>query len=98
MVHYTEYKMGIRFTENEWHQTKIANQKEVELEMLTEIGVTEEEFMDFIDGEEDNLSDDKQDAINNLIMDLDTLDSYEDMWTMRKGGFDTTYELGELEG
>ena len=97
MVHYTEYKMGIRFTENEWHQTKIANQKEVELEMLTEIGVTEEEFMDFIDGEEDNLSDDKQDAINNLIMDLDTLDSYEDMWTMRKGGFDTTYELGELE-
>jgi hypothetical protein len=53
--------------------------------------------MDFIDGEEDNLSDDKQDAINNLIMDLDTLDSYEDMWTMRKGGFDTTYELGELE-
>ena len=96
MVHYTEYKMGIRFTENEWHQTKIANQKEVELEMLTEIGVTEEEFMDFIDGEEDNLSDDKQDAINNLIMDLDTLDSYEDMWTMRKGGFDTTYELGEI--
>jgi|TARA_B110000444_G_scaffold136041_1_gene127650 hypothetical protein len=88
--------MGIRFTENEWHQTKIANQKEVELEMLTEIGVTEEEFMDFIDGEEDNLSDDKQDAINNLIMDLDTLDSYEDMWTMRKGGFDTTYELGEI--
>ena len=90
--------MGIRFIENEWHQTKIANQKEVEAEMLTEIGVTEEEFMDFIDGEEDNLSDDKQDAINNLIMDLDTLDSYEDMWTMRKGGFETTYELGELEG
>ena len=88
--------MGIRFIENEWHQTKIANQKEVEAEMLTEIGVTEEEFMDFIDGEEDNLSDDKQDAINNLIMDLDTLDSYEDMWTMRKGGFDTTYELGEI--
>ena len=88
--------MGIRFIENEWHQTKIANQKEVEAEMLTEIGVTEEEFMGFIDGEEDNLSDDKQDAINNLIMDLDTLDSYEDMWTMRKGGFDTTYELGEI--
>ena len=90
--------MGIRFIENEWHQTKIANQKEVEAEMLTEIGVTEEEFMDFIDGEEDNLSDDKQNAINDLICDLDTLDSYEDMWTMRKGGFDTTYELGELEG
>lgn len=88
--------MGIRFIENEWHQTKIANQKEVEAEMLTEIGVTEEEFMDFIDGEEDNLSDEKQDAINNLISDLDTLDSYEDMWTMRKGGFETTYELGEL--
>ena len=88
--------MGIRFIENEWHQTKIANQKEVEAEMLTEIGVTEEEFMDFIDGEEDNLSDDKQNAINDLICDLDTLDSYEDMWTMRKGGFDTTYELGEI--
>ena len=90
--------MGIRFTENEWHQTKIANQKEVELEMLTEIGVTEEEFMCFLEDEFEELSDDKQDAINNLIMDLDTLDSYEDMWTMRKGGFDTTYELGELEG
>ena len=88
--------MGIRFIENEWHQTKIANQKEVEAEMLTEIGVTEEEFMDFIDGEEDNLSDDKQNAINDLICDLDTLDSYEDMWTMRKGGFDTTYERGEI--
>ena len=90
--------MGIRFTENEWHQTKIANQKEVEAEMLTEIGVTEEEFMCFLEDEFEELSDDKQDAINNLIMDLDTLDSYEDMWTMRKGGFDTTYELGELEG
>ncbi len=90
--------MGIRFIENEWHQTKIANQKEVETEMLTEIGVTEEEFMCFLEDEFEELSDDKQDAINNLIMDLDTLDSYEDMWTMRKGGFDTTYELGELEG
>ena len=90
--------MGIRFIENEWHQTKIANQKEVEAEMLTEIGVTEEEFMCFLKDEFEELSDDKQDAINNLIMDLDTLDSYEDMWTMRKGGFDTTYELGELEG
>ena len=94
---YTEYKMGIRFTENEWHQTKIANQKEVELEMLTEIGVTEEEFVGFLEDDVDDLSDEKQDAINNLIMDLDTLDSYEDMWTMRKGGFETTYELGELE-
>ena len=90
--------MGIRFIENEWHQTKIANQKEVEAEMLTEIGVTEEEFMCFLEDEFEELSDDKQDAINNLIMDLDTLDSYEDMWTMRKGGFETTYELGELEG
>ena len=89
--------MGIRFIENEWHQTKIANQKEVETEMLTEIGVTEEEFMSFLEDEIEELSDDKQDAINNLIMDLDTLDSYEDMWTMRKGGFETTYELGELE-
>jgi hypothetical protein len=89
--------MGIRIIENEWHQTKIANQKEVEAEMLTEIGVTEEEFMCFLEDEFEELSDDKQDAINNLIMDLDTLDSYEDMWTMRKGGFDTTYELGELE-
>ena len=97
MVHYTEYKMGIRFTENEWHQTKIANQKEVELEMLTEIGVTEDEFVGFLEDDVDDLSDEKQDAINNLIMDLDTLDSYEDMWTMRKGGFETTYELGELE-
>jgi len=90
--------MGIRFIENEWHQTKIANQKEVEAEMLTEIGVTEEEFMCFLEDEFEELSDDKQDAINDLINELDTLDSYEDMWTMRKGGFDTTYELGELEG
>jgi len=90
--------MGIRFIENEWHQTKIANQKEVETEMLTEIGVTEEEFMSFLEDEIEELSDDKQNAINELIMDLDTLDSYEDMWTMRKGGYDTTYELGELEG
>lgn len=89
--------MGIRFIENEWHQTKIANQKEVEAEMLTEIGVTEEEFMCFLDDEIDDLSDEKQDAINDLINELDTLDSYEDMWTMRKGGFETTYELGELE-
>jgi hypothetical protein len=90
--------MGIRFIENEWHQTKIANQKEVDAEMLTEIGVTEEEFMCFLEDEIEELSDDKQNAINELIMDLDTLDSYEDMWTMRKGGYDTTYELGELEG
>jgi hypothetical protein len=90
--------MGIRFIENEWHQTKIANQKEVDAEMLTEIGVTEEEFMSFLEDEIEELSDDKQNAINELIMDLDTLDSYEDMWTMRKGGYDTTYELGELEG
>jgi len=88
--------MSIRFIENEWHQTKIANQKEVSLEQLEEIGVTEEEFMNFIDDEIDDLSDEKQDAINDLMMELDTLDSYEDMWTMRKGGFDTTYELGEI--
>ena len=90
--------MAIRLIENEWHQTKIANQKEVDAEMLTEIGVTEEEFMCFLEDEIEELSDDKQNAINELIMDLDTLDSYEDMWTMRKGGYDTTYELGELEG
>ena len=88
--------MSIRFVENEWHQTKMANQKEVSLEQLEEIGVTEEEFMNFIDDEIDDLSDEKQDAINDLMMDLDTLDSYEDMWTMRKGGFDTTYEIGEI--
>ena len=88
--------MSIRFIENEWHQTKIANQKEVSLEQLEEIGVTEEEFMNFIDDEIDGLSDEKQDAINDLMMDLDTLDSCEDMWTMRKGGYDTTYELGEI--
>jgi hypothetical protein len=88
--------MSIRFIENEWHQTKIANQKEVSLEQLEEIGVTEEEFMNFIDDEIDDLSDEKQDAINDLMMELDTLDSYEDMWTMRKGGFDTTYEIGEI--
>ena len=88
--------MGIRFIENEWHQTKIANQKEVDAEMLTEIGVTEEEFMSFLEDEIEELSDDKQNAINELIMDLDTLDSYEDMWTMRKGGYDTTYEVGEI--
>jgi len=88
--------MGIRFIENEWHQTKIANQKEVETEMLTEIGVTEEEFMSFLEDEIEELSDDKQDAINDLINELDTLDQYEDMWTMRKGGFDTTYEVGEI--
>ena len=88
--------MSIRFIENEWHQTKIANQKEGSLEQLEEIGVTEEEFMNFIDDEIDGLSDEKQDAINDLMMDLDTLDSYEDMWTMRKGGYDTTYELGEI--
>jgi len=88
--------MAIRFIENEWHQTKIANQKEVDAEMLTEIGVTEEEFMCFLEDEIEELSDDKQNAINELIMDLDTLDSYEDMWTMRKGGYDTTYEVGEI--
>jgi hypothetical protein len=88
--------MAIRFIENEWHQTKIANQKEVDAEMLTEIGVTEEEFMSFLEDEIEELSDDKQNAINELIMDLDTLDSYEDMWTMRKGGYDTTYEVGEI--
>ena len=49
-----------------------------------------------IDGEFDGLSDEKENAINDLISELDTLDQYEDMWTMRKGGFDTTYELGEL--
>ena len=54
--------MGIRFIENEWHQTKIANQKEVEAEMLTEIGVTEEEFMCFLEDEFEELSDDKQEA------------------------------------
>jgi hypothetical protein len=51
--------MGIRFIENEWHQTKIANQKEVDAEMLTEIGVTEEEFMSFLEDEIEELSDDK---------------------------------------
>ena len=29
--------MSIRFIENEWHQTKIANQKEVSLEQLEEM-------------------------------------------------------------
>ncbi|MDB4403000.1 hypothetical protein N9159_00005 [bacterium] len=88
--------MSIRFIEVEWHQTKIANQKEVDVEQLTEVGVTEEEFMCFLEDEIEDLSDEVQDACSNLIMDLDTLDSYEDMWTMRKGGFDTTYEFGEL--
>ncbi len=82
-----------------WHQVDCQYAIEIDEDTLAEIypDLDEEEIaeklQELADGEID-VEDIVNDAYENDV-DLDWEHQYDDNWTMRKGGYDVTYELGD---
>ena len=89
----------VTIVKHEWHQCDVQYAIELDEELLSEIypDLDEDEIAALLqrieDGEED-IEDIINEAWNNDI-DIDWDHVYDDMWTMSKGGYDVTYELGD---
>jgi hypothetical protein len=89
----------VTLVKHEWHQVDCQYAIEIDEDTLAEIypDLDEEEIaqklQELTDGEID-VEDIVNDAYENDV-DLDWEHQYDDNWTMRKGGYDVTYELGD---
>jgi hypothetical protein len=89
----------VTLVKHEWHQVDCQYAIEIDEDILAEIypDLDEEEIaqklQELADGEID-VEDIVNDAYENDV-DLDWEHQYDDNWTMRKGGYDVTYELGD---
>lgn len=89
----------VTLVKNEWHQTQVIYALELDEGLLSEIypDLTEEELSELLKKvEEGEVSVDEivEDAYDNEV-DLEWDHQYDDMWTMRKGGYDVSYDLGD---
>jgi Zn finger protein HypA/HybF involved in hydrogenase expression len=91
--------MMVTLVKHEWHQVDVQYAIEVDEALLSEIypdmdeDAIETMLQQIADGEVD-LECLVQDALDNDV-ELEWDHQYDDMWTMRKGGYDVTYELGD---
>ena len=89
----------VTLVKHEWHQVDCQYAIEIDEDILAEIypDLDEDEIsqklQELADGEID-IEDIVNDAYENDV-DLDWEHQYDDNWTMRKGGYDVTYELGD---
>ena len=89
----------VTLVKHEWHQVDCQYAIEIDEDILAEIypDLDEDEIaqklQELADGEID-VEDIVNDAYENDV-DLDWEHQYDDNWTMRKGGYDVTYELGD---
>lgn len=89
----------VTIVKHEWHQCDVQYAIELDESLLSEIypDLDEGEIADLLQQIENGEADIEEiidDAYNNDI-DIDWDHQYDDMWTMRKGGYDVTYELGD---
>jgi len=89
----------VTIVKHEWHQTDVMYAIEIDEDLLQEIypDMEEEEIANLLkqlaDGDMD-VEEVVNDAYENDV-ELDWEHQEDDMWTMRKGGYDVTYELGD---
>ena len=89
----------VTLVKHEWHQVDVQYAIEIDEAILSEIypDLDEDEITEKIrelaDGEID-VEDIVNDAYENDV-DLEWDHQYDDNWTMRKGGYEVTYELGD---
>jgi hypothetical protein len=89
----------VTLVKHEWHQCDVQYTFELDADLLSEIypDLDEDEIAEKLqqieDGEID-IEDIITDAYENNV-DMDWEHQYDDMWTMNKGGYEVTYELGD---
>jgi hypothetical protein len=89
----------VTLVKHEWHQVDVQYAIEIDEDVLSEIypDLNEVEIAEKM--EELNDGDiDIEDIVNDAYeqgVDLEWEHQYDDNWTMRKGGYDVTYELGD---
>lgn len=89
----------VTLVKHEWHQVDVQYAIEIDEAILAEIypDLDEDEIATMLqqisDGEID-VEEVANDAYENDV-ELEWEHQYDDMWTMRKGGYDVTYELGD---
>jgi hypothetical protein len=97
----------VEFKQNEYHQMTIYKTMSVGNEWIEEQGLTVDRFKEILlyqgggfgspelYGEEP--IDEEMDIFMEIVWGADCIDSEEDLWTDRKGGYDIDYELIEDE-
>ena len=89
----------VTLVKHEWHQVDVQYAIEIDEDVLSEIypDLDEDEIADKLqqlaDGEID-VEDIVNDAYENDV-ELEWDHQYDDMWTMRKGGYEVTYDVGD---
>ena len=89
----------VQVTKHEWHQVDAQYVVDFDEELLSEIypELDETEIQVILTGLQDGTYD-IQDVINEADengIDIEWDSHYEDWWTMRKGGYEVTYDIGE---
>jgi hypothetical protein len=89
----------VTLVKHEWHQVDVQYAIEIDEALLSEIypDMDEDEISELLVQIETGYKDIEEivnDALDNDV-ELEWDHQYDDMWTMRKGGYDVTYELGD---
>ena len=89
----------VTIVKHEWHQCDVQYAIEIDADILQEIypDMEEEEITNLLHQLENgdmDIDEVVNDAYNNDV-ELEWEHQYDDMWTMSKGGYDVTYELGD---
>ena len=89
----------VTLVKHEWHHTDVQYALELDEDLLAEIyPEMSNEEVDSLLKEIENGNVDIEDVINeaeNNGVELEWDHQYDDMWTMRKGGYDVTFEVGD---
>jgi len=94
----------VEFKQNEYHQMTIYKTMSVDNALIEEQGLTVDRFKEILSHQSsggwnaaepygDEPTDEESDMFHEVVWSAETLDSEEDLWTDRKGGYDIDYEL-----
>lgn len=89
----------VTIVKHEWHQVDVQYAIELDEDLLSEIypDLDEDEIANLlkqIENGDIDIEEVVDEAYNNDV-DIEWDHQYDDNWTMRKGGYDVTYELGD---
>jgi hypothetical protein len=99
----------ITFEQVEYHQMTITKTMSTDAKSIEENGLTVERFKEIMSHQDqagwgrdvepmgEEPTDEETDMFHEIIWGADCIDSEEDLWTDRKGGYDIDYELIEDE-
>ena len=97
----------VEFKQNEYHQMTIYKTMSVDASWIEEQGLTVDRFKEILSHKGsgfnspepygDEPTDEEDDMFMEVVWGADLIDSEEDLWTDRKGGYDIDYEIIEEE-